>query len=685
MNRSVLAAILVAGLAACGRSPTSTTSADQTSSSDRSAGSHHAPPSAGGRPNIVFILTDDQDAASTWAMPHLNNLIAARGTTFRRFYYSLSLCCPSRTTMLRGQYPHNHQIHSNQLPNGGWRRVQALGLESSTVATWLRDAGYNTSYIGKYLNEYHFAPAGYIPPGWTDWHAVSSELNLSTTAYNYRLNENGITVSYGSDPTSYSTDIFSARAVEFIQAQATATRPFFLWVSPNGLSIPANRHAGRFMNASFPQELNYNEADVSDKPLWVRNNPLLNGTDLAFLTGKYRKRLETLQAVDEMIKAIVDALTASGQLDNTFIVFASDNGFHLGQHRLKSDPNSAYEEDIRGPLYVRGPDVAHGLVLDHLVMNNDLAPTFAEIAAAVIPGFVDGRSFLSLLSGGGPPPTSWRQQAAVEYDALPQPAARPTKFFALRTRQFTYTEYVTGERELYDNVADPWQLMNIAATAPPELLSALAARLAAVLACTGAGCRAAEDTPITLPTPSENQLPAAAITSPSHGVTITEGASVDFAGSGMDPEEGSLSGPALVWTSSQDGQIGAGTGFSTRALSVGSHTITLTARDTQDATGTATLNISIVPAPTANQPPTASFTWTCGPPVPHQCTFNSGISSDDAGIVARIWNWGDGRTGPSTGPVKKNSWASAGAFTVTLTVQDAEGLTGSISKVVAVP
>lgn len=447
------------------------------------------------RPNIVFILTDDQDAASTAVMPNLNTLIRDQGITFSRFYYSLSLCCPSRTSMHRGQYPHNHQIHTNFWPNGGWKKVNAQGLESSMVATWLTAAGYRTSYIGKYLNEYNLAPTGYIPPGWADWHAVNSAQTYGTTAFNYTLNENGVTVAYGSAPANYSTDVFKAKALAFINAQASDTVPFFLWVSVYGLTHPAPRHASLFSTATLPATPNFNETDVSDKPQWVKNNPVMTSTDIANLTNNYRARLRALQSTDEMIAAIVNALASTGQLDNTYVIFASDNSYHLGEHRLARDNLSSYEEYIRGPLYVRGPGVPAGLVLDQPVLNQDMAPTFAAIAGATVPAFVDGRSLLPLFSGS--PPPAWRQNFAVEMD-LASPQTNPKRapeFFALRTAQYTYVEYITGERELYDNLADPFQLQNRASTASPTLLSTLSAKLAAIRACVGVGCQSVEDTP----------------------------------------------------------------------------------------------------------------------------------------------------------------------------------------------
>ncbi|HEU5219856.1 MAG TPA: sulfatase-like hydrolase/transferase [Gemmatimonadales bacterium] len=682
--RTVRNVLFVLGLAACGEMP-SPSSVTGHSSPSTPSNPQPAPGSAAGRPNIVYILTDDQDAASTWMMPNLNNLIAAQGITFESFYYSLSLCCPSRTSMLRGQYPHNHGVHSNFYPTGGWKRANELGLETSTVATWLHDAGYRTSYMGKYMNEYELSPAGYVPPGWDDWHALWTAISASNGYYNYRLNENGKNVYYGTGAANYLTDVLSRRAVEFINAQATATQPFFLWVSPlapHGPATPADRHLNAFSTIALPQPPNFNEADVSDKPRWVRNNPLINSTVFATQTALHRHRLETLLAVDEMIKSIVDALTATGQLDNTYIFFASDNGFHIGQHRLVRDRNSAYEEDIRGPFYVRGPGVPAGVARNHLVLNNDLAPTFAEIGGAATPGFVDGRSLLPVLAAAPPPASTWRQRFVVEYQSDPTSITDviPPQFFALRTDRYTYIEYVTGERELYDNQADPYQLANGILTAPPELIPTLSAQLALVHACVGSGCRFAEDGAGTGPPP--NQPPIATISSPSPGITVPLGTPVGFAGSGSDPEDGALVGGSLSWTSSLDGPIGTGTGFTTSGLSVGTHTITLTAGDSQNATATATIAITITQVTASNQSPTARIVSPSdGTTVPLGTAVSfagSGSDSEDGVLSGASLTWTSSLDGPiGIGTGFSTSSLSAGTHTITLTVGDSQNATAT--------
>jgi len=169
-----------------------------------------------------------------------------------------------------------------------------------------------------------------------------------------------------------------------------------------------------------------------------------------------------------------------------------------------------------------------------------------------------------------------------------------------------------------------------------------------------------------------------------NNASFTQGAPVSFAGTGQDPEDGALTGGSLVWTSSINGQFGTGTSFSTSSLSVGTHTITLTAKDAQGATGTDTRTITITP-PAGNQPPVANFTFTCSTTIAHQCSFDGSSSTDDHGVTMYNWNWGNGRSESHVGATAKNTWSSAGTFSVTLTVTDAGGLTNAITKQVVVP
>ncbi len=469
--------------------------------------------SSDNRPNIVFINTDDLDAASMSAMPKVQSLLTDRGTSFSNYLLNVSLCCPSRTSFLRGQYAHNTRVLNNDRnASGGYETAHALGLEQSTIATWLQSAGYRTALMGKYLNGYRRDDT-VVPPGWNEWYGSDDGYGQ----FNYRLNENGVIVQYGNRPEDFGTDVLANKATDFITRAAAANVPFFAYIapfSPHGPATPAPRYADAFADAKAPRPLSYNEADVSDKPQWVRALPPLSPQRQAEIDAHYRRRLQSLQAVDDLVERVVNTLQMADRLDRTYIVFSSDNGFHLGQHREPTGKQAPYEADIRVPLIVRGPGVAAGKAVDALAGNVDLAPTFAEWGGAATPDFLDGRSVAPLLRGETPP--AWRQAFMIAHyrdDQPTQGGAMPTmntrranatpaavaargrglpNFTGLRTAGYTYVEYASNERELYDLTRDPDQLSNLASTADPALLTRLSTQLAAITGSGGATLRTAE-------------------------------------------------------------------------------------------------------------------------------------------------------------------------------------------------
>ena len=470
------------------------------------------------RPNFVVIVADDLDSGSVPYMSEVNRLLADGGMSFTRFFATTPLCCPSRASILRGQYAHNHGVLSNSGPAGGFPVFYDRGDEASTVATWLHDAGYRTALFGKYLNRYpRGADPTHVPPGWDEWAAFASgpEQERGSYYYDYTLNLNGRLVPYGHLPQDYSTDVLAAMGVDFVERAATSGQPFFLYLAPfapHGPSTPAPRHSGMFAGAEAPRVPSFNERDVSDKPRWVQSYPSLTAADIALIDDHEQRRLRSLQAVDEMVAALIKALESAGTLDNTYVVFGSDNGFHLGEHRLPLGKQSAYDEAIRVPLLVRGPGVPAGVSVDRFALNIDLAPTFAALAGVAPPDFVDGRSLVPLLRGETPSP--WRQGFLVELSArgaprrappIAQPAleeedepgistANAPSYLALRTERYLYVAYDDGERELHDLRADPDQLRNLAASADPALLAALGGDLDRLRDCAAATCRAAEET-----------------------------------------------------------------------------------------------------------------------------------------------------------------------------------------------
>jgi N-acetylglucosamine-6-sulfatase len=444
------------------------------------------------KPNIVFILSDDEDVKIHAYMPKTRALLENHGTSFDNFFVTYSFCCPSRATILRGQYPHNTQIEGIQLPTGGFKKWHALGLGNSTIATWLHAAGYHTAFYGKYLNQYDPRTDG-VQPGWDEWYAGGD--NWSN--YNYILNENGEIVSYGDRAEDYLTDVIARKGVRTIHEAVAARQPFFLYLStytPHAPATCARRHDGLFADTPLPRPASFDEADVSDKPAIIRNLPPLTDPQIKAMEEHYRARLRSLQAIDDMVETMVRTLEQTGQLQSTYIIYTSDNGFHMGEHRMIAGKTTAYEEDIRVPAIVRGPGVPAGQRIDATVLNNDFAPTFAAIAGIAAPSFVDGRSFLPLFEN---PDRPWRQSFLIQRRELEtHEMTGPARFDAIRTADRLYVEYGDGDRELYDIRNDPYQLESRAGRAEPLVSELLTARLAELLNCAGANCREIEDLPV---------------------------------------------------------------------------------------------------------------------------------------------------------------------------------------------
>ena len=230
------------------------------------------------RPNILLILTDDQDAGSISEMPNVRSRLIERGTTFDRAYATTPLCCPSRTSILRGQYAHNHGLWDNRAPKGGFRGFQELGLEESTVATWLDEAGYHTGFMGKYLNEYgsYEDPTTHVPPGWDRWIGYEGGPEAQNKEGAFKVNDQGKVVRIEAS-TGYDTDYFARKAETYIKNQQ-ASKPWFLMVATNAPHVPTDataRNDNAYGGQTMPKTPSFNEADVSDKASPWRDNALL--------------------------------------------------------------------------------------------------------------------------------------------------------------------------------------------------------------------------------------------------------------------------------------------------------------------------------------------------------------------------------------------------------------------------
>jgi N-acetylglucosamine-6-sulfatase len=485
--------------------------------------------------NVIFILTDDQTSSELTSMPNVQNLIGAQGATFKRAYITYPLCCPSRASLLGGQYMHNHGVRGNVGPNGGWERF--ISRQSTALPVRTESAGYYNVHIGKYMNGYIGTELNpNVPPGWDEWYGKISENNLY---FNYTLMEKTGPADtpeiefYGDQDSEYQTDVFRDKALQFLDSPAAQT-PFMLnlWFNaPHSPFDPAPRHLFSLENTGLPKLPAFNEKDISDKPKWLRKQAkrrFKKGFSKTILSER-KRRLEQLRSVDEAVGALVTKLAQEGLLDDTYLVFASDNGFFRGEHRIAGGKFLAYEPSARVPLLIRGPGIPAGAVSDELVSNLDVTQTILQIATGAISSGLDGRSLLPfatspalrssrpilLEADTGPgqgnavdPETAASASAKVAKahlagrrgvkDLDQEPMANKSAangssapaYRAIRTDRYLYVLYANGQSELYDMRRDPKQLRNLSTDSRYKFVRRfLRQNMFALSACAGAGCR----------------------------------------------------------------------------------------------------------------------------------------------------------------------------------------------------
>jgi N-acetylglucosamine-6-sulfatase len=465
------------------------------------------------RPNIVMIMDDDQSAEQQRFLTKTNAAIGSHGVTFDNSFVNYSLCCPSRSTLLTGQYAHNHGVRGNQLPTGGYSKLApSLG---NSLPVWLERAGYYTAHIGKFLNGYGAtSPDTEVPPGWNEWYGSIDNPDAYTggtyTAYGYTLNENGRVVHYGStpdavDPATYQTDVYSQKAADFIRRRAPSRKPFYLSLAPrdphseaaacncagdNPRAAP--RYEGALAGLTAPRTPAFNEADVSDKPSNIKNLPLLNQTQINSVDARYRARAEALLGVDDLVQNVVSTLKQQGELKNTVLVFTSDNGFFHGEHRVPQGKVRLYEPSIRLPLMIRGPGVPKGEHRRQPVSNVDLAPTILDFAHAKAGRKEDGISLLSIMRDKLDwPGRGLDIETYFTPDTTEDPEDPPLNYQGVRTDRYLYANYGTGEQELYDLRNDPFELQNaVGNPAYSRVKASLQALFGGLADCAGRRCRA---------------------------------------------------------------------------------------------------------------------------------------------------------------------------------------------------
>jgi N-acetylglucosamine-6-sulfatase len=474
------AALLIGGVVAPGSSATPAVADDQPDS----------------RPNIVFITTDDMRVEDLRVMPNVQRLLIDRGTYFTNSYAPFPLCCPTRASWLTGQYNHNNGVMGNASaghPEGGFAALDA----SNTVATWLQDAGYQTAFVGKFLNHYGLVKPVTVPPGWAEWHAALGANNYYSTAL--RENHTGTLVTTRYDG-QYQVGLYGSIARDIMNARLPGEAPLFLWVSqfaPHSggpvepddprIANPAvpDRYRDLYAGTPLPKDPSYNEEDVSDKPAQVRSLGLIKPAMEAQLTESNQQRWESLRAVDDSVQNIVRTLRDNGELANTILVFSSDNGYMFGEHRIHAGKTVAYEPSARVPLVIRGPGFPAGESRRAAVATIDLAPTFAD-AAGTTPGLtVDGRSLLPLADS----PSTWPDRTLV-LEAGPTVVGGDDIYHGIRTPQYKYIRHSTGEVEFYDLDNDPNEMQSL--TDDPEydvVQELLGAELRRLEDCSGRECR----------------------------------------------------------------------------------------------------------------------------------------------------------------------------------------------------
>lgn len=445
----------------------------------------------------MVVLLDDADVEITEAMPRVRSLLIEKGARFTSNIANTPLCGPARAIILSGQYAHNHKVYYNNGAEGGYEPWAKGGYDENNLATRLQALGYRTGLFGKYVNDFPLGRAEtFVPAGWDDFRGVLSDREAHNNRFT--LNENGTLKVYEARTGGYQTDVLGERLDAFVRDRGKdEARPFFALLAVSAPHIPpepAERHLLAYPGEKAPRKPSFDEADLSDKPKALRDQATpITRAQAEEIDATYRSMKQSLLSVEDAMETLIRTLDEKGELSRTWIFLTSDNGWMRGEHRIPAEKYAPYEESIRVPLIVRGPGVEEGLTLDQVVGLVDLAPTLLDLAGGP-PGKVaagDGRSFLPLLRLRKGERASWRESMLIEHFGGGAPF-RVRGYFGLRSTRATYVEYATGEKEYYDLVKDPFQMLNLASRLDAATLAPLHARLAALKDCKGPACRAAE-------------------------------------------------------------------------------------------------------------------------------------------------------------------------------------------------
>lgn len=448
------------------------------------------------QPNIIYVLTDDLSTDLVPFMPHVVDM-KRRGLSFTHFFATDSLCCPSRSSILTGKFPHDTGVFDNTAPDGGFDAYVSHGNVGHTFATVLHKVGYRTGFMGKFLNGYkphrwEYGHRPWVSPGWDVWMPQSGG---AYNQYNYWMADNQKLTHYGTSPRDYSTTVLSNHAARFVRQSARTDKPFMLEVAtyaPHRPFTPAKQDLHKFPWLRAPRSPAYAQP-VRNATSWLSGFPAMTQQEERRTNAEFRKRVRSVQAVDRMIGRLEKLVWNLHLQRETYIIFSSDNGYHLGEHELRAGKQTAFDTDIRVPLVVVGPGVPAGKKVDAMTANIDMCPTFEDLGGATIPADVDGRSLAPWIRGKHP--KNWRDAVLVEHhgpdtdpsdpDFPGKHSGNPPSYAAIRTHDSLYVEYVTGAQEYYNLRTDPWEMDNQAGSMPASLHHELASALHAMQDCHG--------------------------------------------------------------------------------------------------------------------------------------------------------------------------------------------------------
>ena len=447
------------------------------------------------QPHIVLINLDDAswDLLDDQALEHLPNIrqyFRDEGLRFTNLHVADPLCGPSRASLFRGQYPHNTEVLENAL---GWEVFYDNGYTDDEVGMWMRNAGYETTLVGKYCHEEYPAASNdnaYVPPGWDRFHA-----SLGVRYYESQLNIDGVRRISAPYPDDYLTD---TQAIDLVDIVGQIDQPSFVYWAPIGphAATPGSggmvpqRYEEHFADLQAPRTPSFNEADLTDKSRQFQSIPIADADQIELWDEQYRDRMRAMLAIDDAIGELMSSIESAGIDDNTYVLLTSDNGFHLGQHRLTAKKDH-FDEVTRVPLFVRGPGVEAGDA-NHLLSHIDLIPTVLELGGAALPHVLDGRSFVDLIDDpSAVEAPQWQQSVLVENfeGKTLEDVELDLDYDALRRYDDVFVRFENGDREYYDLAEDPYQLDNAVDSLDQTELADLEAQLDRLVSCQGAQCQ----------------------------------------------------------------------------------------------------------------------------------------------------------------------------------------------------